>query len=215
VGRRFLEDPSDNQIWKNEQAPGHEDSQFIEVAEVAPPGLPCHPPPRPDLRHQQDEPAFQGASGLIATTSPAPELSRAQPSGVAALLHDYRRFAGGRLSLSLALMLLGALAVGFGLLMIVPLASIAIGRGDSAIFRLVPWAASLPIGQRFVAALALFLSAMAARSLLLFARDILLARLQAGYEANLRLRSAATLARARLAVREPDRPGGDAVPPSQ
>ena len=92
-------------------------------------------------------------------------------------------------------MLLGALAEGFGLLMIVPLASIAIGRGDSAIFRLVPWAASLSVGQRFVAALALFLSAMAARSLLLFARDILLARLQAGYEANLRLRSAATLAR--------------------
>src|SRR6185503_19394040 len=46
------------------QAPGHEDSQFIEVAEVAPPGLPRDPPPRPHLRHQQDEPPLQGAAGL-------------------------------------------------------------------------------------------------------------------------------------------------------
>src|SRR5512144_502340 len=59
---------------RHEQAPGHEDSQFIEVAESAPPGLPRHPPPRPDLRHQQDEPPLQGAPGLSLT----------QRSGIAA-----------------------------------------------------------------------------------------------------------------------------------
>jgi len=56
---------TDNQSTKHEQAPGHEDSQFIEVAESAPPGLPSHPPSRPHLRDQQDEPPLQGAPGLI------------------------------------------------------------------------------------------------------------------------------------------------------
>src|SRR5438270_8024293 len=55
---------TDNSAKRHEQAPGHEDSQQFEVAQDAPPGLPCHPPPRPDLRHQQDEPAVQGAPGL-------------------------------------------------------------------------------------------------------------------------------------------------------
>jgi len=121
-------------------------------------------------------------------------LSRAQPSGVAALLSDYRNYAGGRLWLALGLMILGALAEGFGLLMIVPLASIAIGGGDARIARFAPWAAGWSGDRRFIAALALFLGAMAARSALLFARDVLLARLAAGYEADLRLRAASTLA---------------------
>jgi hypothetical protein len=47
----------------------------------------------------------------------------AAPSGVSGLLHDFRNFAGAQLWLALALMLLGAFAEGFGLLMIVPLAS--------------------------------------------------------------------------------------------
>ena len=55
-------------------------------------------------------------------------MSRAQSSGVAALVHDYRNFAGPRLWLAGALMILGSIAEGFGLLMIVPLASIAIGQ---------------------------------------------------------------------------------------
>jgi ATP-binding cassette subfamily C protein len=121
-------------------------------------------------------------------------MSRAEPSGIAALLSDYRRFAGRRLWLALALMMLGALAEGFGLLMIVPLATIAIGGGNAAALRFAPWAASLSREQWFTAALALFLAAMGARSLLLFARDTLLARLHAEYEASLRLRAAATLA---------------------
>ncbi|MEA3067693.1 MAG: ATP-binding cassette, subfamily bacterial [Sphingomonadales bacterium] len=121
-------------------------------------------------------------------------MSRAEGSGVAALLKDYRGFAGGRLGLALALMFLGALAEGFGLLMIVPLAMIAINGGDSHILRFAPWAAGWSVERRFMVALGLFLGAMAARSLLLVARDSLLARLNADYEADLRLRAAATLA---------------------
>ena len=121
-------------------------------------------------------------------------MSRAQPSGIAALLSDYRRFAGARLWLALALMTLGSLAECFGLLAIVPLVSVAIGGGESRLLRLVPWASGLAPDQRFLAALALFVTAMAARSALLFTRDVLLARLAAGYEADLRLRAAATLA---------------------
>ena len=121
-------------------------------------------------------------------------MSRAEPSGIAALLTDYRHFAGSRLWLALALMISGAVAEGFGLLMIVPLATIAINGGDFAVLRFAPWAAAWTSDQRFMAALGLFLGAMAARSLLLFARDTLLARLEAEYEADLRLRAAATLA---------------------
>jgi ABC-type multidrug transport system fused ATPase/permease subunit len=156
--------------------------------------LPCYPPPRPDLRHQQDQPPFQGAPGLTATAAPGHDLNRAQSSGIAALLRDYRGFAGAQLWLSLALMMFGSLAEGFGLLMIVPLATIAIRGGDPGLLRFAPWARTWTSDQWFIAALGLFIGAMAARSLLLFARDVLLARLTAGYESNLRLRAAATLA---------------------
>jgi ATP-binding cassette subfamily C protein len=121
-------------------------------------------------------------------------LSRAQPSGIAALLHDYRGFAGRRLWLALALMILGAIAEGFGLLMIVPLATIAIDGSSPRLLRFVPWIGTWTSGQRFMAVLALFVVAMGIRSILLFARDVLLVRLQAEYEANLRLRAATTLA---------------------
>jgi ATP-binding cassette subfamily C protein len=123
-------------------------------------------------------------------------MSRApQPSGVAALIRDYRHFAGARLWASLALMVLGAIAEGFGLLMIVPLAAIALGQPPRALGRFTGWIEQVGNDQRFVLALALFAGAMAARSALLYARDVQLARLQAGYEASLRLRAAATLAR--------------------
>ncbi len=92
-------------------------------------------------------------------------------------------------------MLGGALAEGFGLLMIVPLATIAIRGGDSLVFRYAPWAAAWPADQRFLAALAAFVAAMALRGLLLFIRSVMVARIEAEYEADLRLRAAATLAR--------------------
>jgi ABC-type multidrug transport system fused ATPase/permease subunit len=115
-------------------------------------------------------------------------------SGFSALFRDYRRYAGARLWLVLAVMIFAAVAEGFGLLMIVPLASVAIGSGESTVFRFAPWAAALIADQRFAIALTLFLAAMAARSLLLFVRDLQLAALDAGYEASLRLRAAGTLA---------------------
>ena len=91
-------------------------------------------------------------------------------------------------------MVLGALAEGFGLLMIVPIATIAIDGGESGLLRFTPWIASWTGDQRLFAAIALFIGAMGMRSLLLYSRDLLLARLQAEYEADLKLRAAATLA---------------------
>ena len=113
--------------------------------------------------------------------------------GASALLNDYRTFAGVRLWLALGLMLVGAFAEGFGILLLVPLAAIAIGAPASpGLGRLADW---LPADQRFLLVLGLFVAAMGARSLLLYWRERALARLQAGYEASLRLRAAATLAR--------------------
>src|SRR5687767_10289280 len=122
-------------------------------------------------------------------------MTGARGSGVSALLRDYSEFAGRRLWLALGLMLLAALAEGLGILMLVPLASVAIGEDTAGILApardLVP---TFGADQRFALALALFVGAMALRSALTFARDLQLARLQSGYEASLRLRSAATLA---------------------
>ena len=118
-------------------------------------------------------------------------MSRAEPSGTAALLTDYRNYAGGRLVAAVILMLLGALAEGFGILMIVPLVGVALGQGTGMVAQLSPLIDRIGPDQRFGVALALFVGAMAARSALLFARDLELARLQAGYEASLRLRAAA------------------------
>ena len=97
--------------------------------------------------------------------------------------------------MALALMMAGALAEGFGLLMIVPLASIAMGHGrQSSLGDYARFAEGWTDRQWFATALALFVAAMGLRALILFARDLLLARLQAEYEADLRLRAAATLA---------------------
>ncbi|HEX8842091.1 MAG TPA: ABC transporter ATP-binding protein [Sphingomicrobium sp.] len=94
-------------------------------------------------------------------------------------------------------MILGALAEGFGILMLVPLATFAVGGAGASgpLASLAGVASMLPPGERVLLALSLFVAAMAIRSALVYARDILLGRLQAGYEASLRLRSAATLAR--------------------
>ena len=121
-------------------------------------------------------------------------MSRAEPSGIAALLTDYRDYAGARLWAAFVLMLLGALAEGFGILMIVPLVSVALGQGSGMLAQFSWLVDNIAPGQRFGVALALFVGAMAARSALLFARDIELARLQSGYETSLRLRAASTLA---------------------
>ena len=91
-------------------------------------------------------------------------------------------------------MILGAVAEGFGLLMIVPIASIAISRANSSFSHFLAWLPGWTADQRLFTAIATFLAAMGVRSLLLHARDRLIARLQANYEADLKLRAAATLA---------------------
>src|SRR5690349_23106902 len=115
-------------------------------------------------------------------------MNRAE-GGIAPLLQDFRRFAGARLWLALALMLLGAFAEGFGILILVPLAAIATGT-SSRFAALVAW---VPEQNRLLVALLLFVAAMGVRSLLLYWRERELARLQSGYEASLRIRAAATL----------------------
>ena len=121
-------------------------------------------------------------------------MNRAE-GGARALLRDYRCFAGRRFWLAVALMLSGALAEGFGLLMIVPLASIAIGGAGATQLGIFTDAfGGVPVGARLILALTLFITFMAARSVLLYLREMTLARLEAGYEASVRLRALSTLA---------------------
>src|SRR5690348_594146 len=115
--------------------------------------------------------------------------------GISGLLDDYRAFAGARLWLALGLMLLGAFAEGFGILMLVPLAAIATGGRQDTFARFANLMGAFTPEERLAVALAVFVAAMGARSLLLYWRERELARLQSGYEASLRLRAAATLAK--------------------
>ena len=119
-----------------------------------------------------------------------PTIARA----LGALGRDFARFAGSRLWLLLALMIAGSIAEGFGLLMIVPLAAIALGEAS----QLPQWLAApldrVDPDRALLAAAALFLAAMALRSALLVWRDSLRGRLEANYRASLQLRAAATLA---------------------
>lgn len=114
--------------------------------------------------------------------------------GLGDVARDFARFAGSRLWLLLALMTAGSIAEGFGLLMIVPLAAIALGEASS----LPRWIAApferFDPDQGLLLAAGLFLLAMALRSLLLVWRDSLRGRLEADYRASLQLRAAATLA---------------------
>src|SRR5690349_4520608 len=105
-------------------------------------------------------------------------MNRAEGGGFKALLTDYQHYAGARLWLALGTMLLAALAEGFGLLMIIPLASAAIGTAAFSGVRWAPFTGQLSADQRFVGALAFFVVAMGARSFLLFVRDVQIARLE-------------------------------------
>ena len=99
-----------------------------------------------------------------------------------ALLDDVRRQLPRPLATAAALMAVGALAEGLGLLTILPLLTLATTPGNDR------------PSKTFIAALALFVLIMSARAWLLFARDRAIARLENGYDASLRLRAAATLA---------------------
>lgn len=119
-------------------------------------------------------------------------MRRAQ--GMRALVGDFARFAGARLWLAFGLMLAGAIAEGFGLIMIVPLAAVAIGEESRLPQFLATVIAAWPETSRLYAAAALFVGAMALRSIILFHRDKLRAALQADYQVSLQMRSAAALA---------------------
>lgn len=122
--------------------------------------------------------------------------SQAGAGAVRALFQDYAAFAGWRLPLALLLMVAGAVAEGFGILMIVPLMAIAFDSGGlpRQLQPLLDLTAGLSQDQRFLLSLAVFVAAMALRSILLFWRDMLLVRLQADHEASMQVRALATLA---------------------
>lgn len=117
-------------------------------------------------------------------------------SAAGRLLADFRRFAGARLVILLLLMIGGALAEGFGIVMLVPLLALA-GNGGELPAILQPLVQVVPRWPGFpwtAALLLLFLLLMALRSLLLYGRDVTIARLDAQYTADMRLRSASALA---------------------
>ena len=121
-------------------------------------------------------------------------MTDSRPSEILGLSRDFSRFAGWRLWLLLALMAGGALAEGVGLLLIVPLAAIALGEES-----VLPAWIGVPIeqlgeGAGLGGAIALFLLAMGLRSILLYLREALRWKLQTGYQNDLQLRAAATLA---------------------
>lgn len=113
-----------------------------------------------------------------------------------ALFEDYRGFAGWRLPLALLLMIAGAIAEGFGILMIVPLVAFAVDSASlpARLQPLIEIASGLGPDSRLLLAVGLFFTAMVVRSVVLYARDMLLVRLQADHEASMQVRAAATLA---------------------
>jgi ATP-binding cassette subfamily C protein len=125
---------------------------------------------------------------------PLPGLRLPGFRGAAELLRDYRRFAGRRFPLAMALMLGGAVAEGVGILALIPLLALAAGSADLPESLRDIGGGGLSDGQRFALAVAIFLAAMAVRSLVIYRRDRILSELRAGYEASLKLRSAESLA---------------------
>ncbi|MDQ3247531.1 MAG: ABC transporter ATP-binding protein/permease, partial [Pseudomonadota bacterium] len=96
----------------------------------------------------------------------------------------------------LLLMVGSAVAEGVGILMIVPLVAVALGGAQlpeelNALGTLIGERSNQ---ERLFIAIALFLTAMTVRSIILYARDTFLAALQIGHETSLQIRAAATLA---------------------
>src|SRR5687768_7299154 len=104
------------------------------------------------------------------------------------LLAVFRRFAGQRLPILWLLMAGSALAEGFGIVMLIPVLAAATDAGDSLgalwITQSLP---SLSGRSATGTALLLFLLLMVLRALLLYCRDVRMARLEAEYTADLRL----------------------------
>ena len=112
------------------------------------------------------------------------------------LARDFAGFAEGRLWALAALMLAGSVAEAIGIVTLVPLVALVSDPGSlpPVIAGLVGGAAKASRTSLFVAALGIFLAAMAVRALLLYGRDLLSARLAQEYDADLKLRAATSLA---------------------
>ena len=115
----------------------------------------------------------------------------AQPRPFRALFADVRSVAGRPLAISAALTLVGALAEGAGLLMLLPMLSLLSNREGRLTQQL---GAIAPPRLLLPAILALFLLVMVARAAIMLARDRRTARLTNDYDVSLRLRVAVTLA---------------------
>jgi ATP-binding cassette subfamily C protein len=112
---------------------------------------------------------------------------------LADFVRDFAAFLGGRWRHTAALLAAGAILEGVGLLLLLPILSVAVGpaSGDGwlaeftrALLALVP--GSSPFWQ-LAFLLALFALAMALRAWVILARDVTLARLQVGYVESHRL----------------------------
>ena len=115
----------------------------------------------------------------------------AQPRPFRARFADVRSVAGRPLAISAALTLVGALAEGAGLLMLLPMLSLLSNREGRLTQQL---GAIAPPRLLLPAILALFLLVMVARAAIMLARDRRTARLTNDYDVSLRLRVAVTLA---------------------
>ena len=119
------------------------------------------------------------------------------PSGWAAsraLFADFRQQAGRCFPQALLLIVAGAFAEGFGILLLVPILAAAGGSDAASLGGFATWLPGGSSDARFASAIALFLAMMVARALLLSRRDRLLAVIEADYAASLKLRAVATLA---------------------
>lgn len=112
----------------------------------------------------------------------------------------FARFAGARGIWAALLVAAGAVVEGAGIVLLVPILGVVLG-GDGSVGGVAvgPWLAGAgfvtPLA-RLAALLAGFVAMMAARAAILYARDIALARLQAGFVEALRNRVVAALAAA-------------------
>ena len=111
-----------------------------------------------------------------------------------ALFADFRQQAGRCFPQALLLIVAGAFAEGFGILLLVPILAAAGGSDAASLGGFATWLPGSSSDARFAIAIALFVAMMVARALLLSRRDRLLAVIEADYAASLKLRAVATLA---------------------
>jgi len=129
-------------------------------------------------------------------------MSDKTPLGASALrfIADFARYSGRRGAVAMALVGMGAVAEGVGVLMLVPLLAVLTGHtgGQGWIGAAERWALAPFAGLSRPATLAVLLAAfavlMVVRSLVILARDVLLADLKFGFVEAVRLKLARRLA---------------------